>query len=57
MNYKDFKPEYDKTCWEGGDNWLFIMLVPNVVSYSLAQQRWGHLLNFDWLVHLVVCLL
>ena len=26
------------------------------VSYSLAQQSWELLLNFDWLFHLVECL-
>ena len=35
---------------EGGDIGLVITLV-FYVFYSLAQQLWGHLLNFDWLVH------
>ena len=40
---------------EGGDNGLSITLVPEVFSItfscSLAQQHWGLLLIFDWLVH------
>ena len=40
---------------ERGNIGLFITLVPQsfiiTFSYSLAQQLWGHLLNFNWLVH------
>ena len=26
-----------------------------MLSYTLASQLWGLLLNFDWLVHLIKC--
>ena len=41
----------------GREHWAVYYNSPHshMFSYSLAQQPWGLLLNFEWLVYLVEC--